>query len=63
MKGISRNVNLYNLVSLSLIAALGGFLFGYDIAVISGTIHYVTEYYHLNAVQQGWYVGCALDLY
>lgn len=60
MKGISRNVNLYNLVSLSLIAALGGFLFGYDTAVISGTIQYVTEYYHLNAVQQGWYVGCAL---
>ena len=45
---------------LSIVAALGGFLFGYDTAVISGTIDQVRDLYQLDAIQQGWYVGCAL---
>ena len=51
-------INLGYLVFLSVVAALGGFLFGY--AVISGTIAQVTEQFGLDALQQGWYVGCAL---
>ena len=47
-------------VFLSIVAALGGFLFGYDTAVISGTIEQVSLQYQLSAIQQGWYVGCAL---
>ena len=53
-------INLGYLVFLSVVAALGGFLFGYDTAVISGTIAQVTEQFRLDALQQGWYVGCAL---
>ena len=53
-------INLGYLVFLSVVAALGGFLFGYDTAVISGTIAQVTEQFGLDALQQGWYVGCAL---
>ena len=53
-------INLGYLVFLSVVAALGGFLFGYDTAVISGTIAQVTEQFLLDALQQGWYVGCAL---
>ena len=53
-------INLGYLVFLSVVAALGGFLFGYDPAVISGTIAQVTEQFGLDALQQGWYVGCAL---
>ena len=53
-------INLGYLVFLSVVAALGGFLFGYDTAVISGTIAQVTEQFVLDALQQGWYVGCAL---
>ena len=41
-------------------AALGGFLFGYDTAVISGTISQVSSQFALDAINQGWYVGCAL---
>lgn len=41
-------------------AALGGFLFGYDTAVISGTIGQVTRQFELDVLEQGWYVGCAL---
>ena len=53
-------IHLGYLVFLSVVAALGGFLFGYDTAVISGTIAQVTEQFGLDALQQGWYVGCAL---
>ena len=53
-------INLGYFVFLSVVAALGGFLFGYDTAVISGTIAQVTERFGLDALQQGWYVGCAL---
>jgi SP family arabinose:H+ symporter-like MFS transporter len=52
--------NIGYVIFLSTVAALGGFLFGYDTAVISGTIDQVTLQYHLDLIQQGWYVGCAL---
>lgn len=45
---------------LSFVAALGGILFGYDTAVISGTIAAVGERFGLDALAKGWYVGCAL---
>lgn len=53
-------VNFGYLIFLSVVAALGGFLFGYDTAVISGTITQVAQLFQLDAMQQGWYVGCAL---
>ena len=53
-------INFGYLVFLSVVAALGGFLFGYDTAVISGTIAQVTQLFQLDSMQQGWYVGCAL---
>lgn len=53
-------INLTYLFFLSLVAALGGFLFGYDTAVISGTIKQVAAIFNLNTIEQGWYVGCAL---
>lgn len=53
-------INIGYLVFLSVVAALGGFLFGYDTAVISGTIAQVTQLFQLDSLQQGWYVGCAL---
>ena len=55
-----KNYNLGYLIFLSLAAALGGFLFGYDTAVISGTISMVAMQFGLDAIAQGWYVGCAL---
>lgn len=47
-------------VFLSIVAAIGGILFGYDTAVISGTISSVETQFSLNAMQVGWFVGCAL---
>lgn len=54
------SLNLGYLIFLSVVAAIGGFLFGYDTAVISGTIAQVTDLFGLDTIQQGWYVGCAL---
>ncbi|MDR1866150.1 MAG: sugar porter family MFS transporter [Bacteroidales bacterium] len=52
--------NITYMIFLSVVAALGGFLFGYDTAVISGTIKSVSAQFGMNDVQTGWYVGCAL---
>ncbi len=35
------------------VAAIGGFLFGYDTAVINGAISYLKAYLHLDATQEG----------
>lgn len=55
-----RQINFGYLLFISFVAALGGFLFGYDTAVISGTISQVTEQFGLSSLSSGWYVGCAL---
>ena len=57
---MNKSTNIGYVAFLSLVAALGGFLFGYDTAVISGTISRVTAQFDLNTLQSGWYVGSAL---
>ena len=52
--------NILYVSFLSVVAALGGFLFGYDTAVISGTVSQVSAQFQLSTLQSGWYVGCAL---
>jgi sugar porter (SP) family MFS transporter len=52
--------NMLYVIFLAAVAALGGFLFGYDTAVISGTIGSVAAQFSLNDISTGWYVGCAL---
>lgn len=50
---------------VSVIAALGGLLFGFDTAVVSGAIGFLGEKFDLNKVQEGWavsslIVGCVI---
>ncbi len=45
---------------LSLVAALGGLLFGYDTAVISGAIGFMEAHFQLSPVQTGWAASCTL---
>ncbi|MBI2272556.1 MAG: sugar porter family MFS transporter [Bacteroidetes bacterium] len=59
MKNVNK-VNIGFLTLLTITAALGGFLFGFDTAVISGTISFVKEQYHMSTLMEGWYVSSAL---
>jgi SP family xylose:H+ symportor-like MFS transporter len=52
--------NSKNITFIALSAALGGLLFGYDTAVISGAIGNLTEYFHLSPVETGWAISSAL---
>src|SRR3954468_5711459 len=52
--------NKYYLFIVCFIAALGGFLFGFDTAVISGVLSFVVKDFSFNPVMEGWFVSCAL---
>lgn len=52
--------NLKYLRYITFSAALGGLLFGYDTAVISGAIGSLTSYFQLTAVETGWAISSAL---
>ena len=47
-------------IFMAVVAAIGGILFGYDTAVISGTTAIVKAQFGLSDAGEGWYVGCAL---
>lgn len=53
-------VNFRYLLTISLVTALGGLLFGFDISVISGTIPFIQEVFELNEAMKGWVVSSAL---
>lgn len=44
-------------ISYSFIVALGGFVFGFDASVISGTVSFITEQFSLTPWQQGFVVS------
>jgi SP family arabinose:H+ symporter-like MFS transporter len=43
-----------SLALVTLVAATGGFLFGYDTAVINGANQYLKAHFHLDAMQEGF---------
>ncbi len=53
-------MNRKNVFLWSLVIALGGFLFGFDTAVISGAEQSIQKYWNLNTLQQGLTVSIAL---
>lgn len=59
--------NTYVIV-ITFIAALGGFLFGFDTAVISGANPFIQKYFELDSVSLGWavssvIVGCIIGAF
>lgn len=59
--------SLLYLCLITLVAALGGLLFGYDTAVISGAIGFLETRYQLDPTAKGWaassaLVGCVLGV-
>lgn len=57
---VSKNMNMGYVIFMAIVAAIGGILFGYDTAVISGTTEMVKNQFALSDLREGWYVGCAL---
>ena len=56
----NKNMNMGYVIFMAIVAAIGGILFGYDTAVISGTTEMVKSQFALSDMREGWYVGCAL---
>ena len=56
----SQSGSLGFVVRVTLVAALGGLLFGYDTGVINGAIGPLKDHFVLSATQEGWATGCAL---
>lgn len=58
----SANKRLFSSFGLFIcaVAALGGLLFGYDTAVISGAIGFLQTYFHLSPAGAGWAASSAL---
>jgi sugar porter (SP) family MFS transporter len=52
--------SLLFLVLISLVAATGGLLFGFDTAVISGTVGFFRKEFELSAAMTGWVASSAL---
>lgn len=52
--------NLPYIIGITLVATLGGLLFGYDTAVISGAIGSLRSYFGLTAMETGWAASSAL---
>ncbi|MEN8250533.1 MAG: sugar porter family MFS transporter [Bacteroidota bacterium] len=51
---IDKEINIKNLLLFSLVAAIGGLLFGFDIAIVTGAGPYFTREFELNTIQEGW---------
>jgi MFS transporter, SP family, arabinose:H+ symporter len=60
MKPSFMKTNFRYLLTISVVTALGGLLFGFDISVISGTIPFIQDYFGLNEAMKGWVVSSAL---
>jgi sugar porter (SP) family MFS transporter len=53
-------MNFAYVVYVCVVAAMGGLLFGYDTAVISGAVEPLREHFRLDSLELGWVVGSAL---
>lgn len=59
-KPYSKTVYNRYVIIICIIAAIGGFLFGFDTAVISGVLPFVVKDFGFNALMEGWFVSSAL---
>src|SRR5215471_14511336 len=62
---VVRDTHLSYVLFLAATAALGGLLFGFDIAIITGAGPFLTETFHLSDLSLGWafsslLFGCVL---
>ena len=55
---VQRNFNNSYIIAISFISALGGYLFGFDFAVISGALPFLKQQFGLNEYWEGFTTGC-----
>lgn len=55
---MNQNYNYRYILIISFISALGGYLFGFDFAVISGALPFLKTAFNLNAYQEGFTTAC-----
>src|SRR5215813_6530242 len=55
--GKTQQYNSFYILSISFISALGGYLFGFDFAVISGALPFLREQFGLNEYWEGFATG------
>jgi SP family arabinose:H+ symporter-like MFS transporter len=48
------------ILRVSIVAAIGGLLFGYDTAVIAGVVGYLQTRFHLSSIMVGWAASSAI---
>ena len=56
---MKKNSSSY-LTGISFVSTIGGFLFGYDTAIISGCNTFLEQHFELSAAELGWIVSSAL---
>ncbi|WP_420601581.1 sugar porter family MFS transporter [Flagellimonas sp.] len=59
-KDASLKMNRSYTILISLVVALGGFLLGFDSAVISGAVKGITQYFEMTDAMLGFSVGCVI---
>ena len=52
--------NKWYVYKATIVAAVGGLLFGYDTAVVAGAIGFIQKRYDLSSAMVGWVASCAL---
>lgn len=52
--------NKWYVYKATMVAAVGGLLFGYDTAVVAGAIGFIEKAYSLSPTMKGWIASCAL---
>jgi SP family arabinose:H+ symporter-like MFS transporter len=56
---MARKTGLY-VIAVTLVAAIGGLIFGFDTAIVAGATRYMKEQFSLNSLQEGWAVSVVL---
>ena len=57
---MSNTGNKWYVYKATVVAAVGGLLFGYDTAVVAGAIGFIEKLYNLTPAMKGWVASCAL---